>query len=53
MENQSDSIDPLPDSFETEEDAGAFWDTHSTVYYKQYLEPADDVIQLQERTFEV
>lgn len=43
MGNQSDFIDPLPDSFETEEEAGAFWDTHSTVDYEQYLEPAEEL----------
>jgi hypothetical protein len=25
MENKTKSIDPLPESFETEEEAGAFW----------------------------
>ncbi len=36
MENKSDRIDPLPESFETEEDAGLFWDAHSTIDYEQY-----------------
>jgi hypothetical protein len=53
MENKSKSIDPLPDSFETEEEAGAFWDAHSTADYVQFLEPAEDVIEIKERVFEV
>ena len=29
MENKNKIIEPLPDSFATEEEAGEFWDTHS------------------------
>lgn len=53
MENKSKRIDPLPDEFETEEEAGAFWDAHSTIDYQEYLEPANEVIQIRERIFEV
>lgn len=53
MENKSKTIDPLPDSFETAEEAGAFWDAHSTADYEEYLEPANDVIEIKERVFEV
>jgi len=53
MKNKSKSIDPLPDSFATEEEAGAFWDAHSTIDYEEYLEPADDVIEIRDRVFEV
>ena len=53
MENKSKCIDPLPDSFETEEEAGAFWDAHSTSDYEEYMRPADDVIEIRERIFEV
>ncbi len=53
MGDKNKSIDPLPDSFGTEEQAGAFWDAHSTIDYKQYLEPADDVIEIRDRVFEV
>ena len=53
MENENKGIDPLPDSFETEEEAGAFWDAHSTIDYEEYLEPAEDVIKIRERIFEV
>jgi len=53
MRNKDKTIDPLPDSFETEEQAGAFWDTHSTMDYQEYLEPTDDTIEISERVFEV
>lgn len=52
MENKSKNIDALPDSFETEGEAGAFWDAHSTIDYEEYLEPAEDVIGIRERVFE-
>lgn len=53
MENKNKSKDPLPDSFATEEEAGAFWDTHSTMDYAEHLEPADDIIEIRKRIFEV
>jgi len=53
MENKNKIIDPLPDSFATEEEAGAFWDTHSTMDYAEYFEPAKDLIEIKKRVFEV
>lgn len=53
MRNKDKSIEPLPETFETEEAAGAFWDTHSTADYQEYLEPSDDIIEIEERVFEV
>ncbi len=48
------TIDPLPDSFESEEAAGEFWDTHSLTDYEEHLEAADDVtFEISERVFEV
>lgn len=31
--------DPLPDSFESEEAAGEFWDAHSVEDYAEYFVP--------------
>lgn len=45
VEEKNKSIDPLPDSFETEEEAGAFWDTHSTTDYEEYLEPLAELVE--------
>jgi hypothetical protein len=53
MKNKDRMIDPLPDSFATEEDAGEFWDSHSTMDYEKYLEPVDDVIDIRQRVFDV
>ena len=53
MGNKNKTKDHLPDSFATEEEAGAFWDTHSTMDYIEYFEPVDDKIELINRIFEV
>ena len=53
MENKKKGIDPLPDSFASEKEAGEFWDTHSAADYTEYLEPADDDIKIENRIFEV
>ena len=45
VEEKNKSIDPLPDSFETEEEAGAFWDAHSTSDYEEYLEPLAELVE--------
>jgi hypothetical protein len=47
-------IDPLPESFESEEATGEFWDTKSLTDYEEQLEAADDVtFDVRERVFEV
>ena len=53
MENKNKTKDILPDSFATEEEAGEFWDTHSTTDYIEFFEPADDKIEIKNRVFEV
>jgi hypothetical protein len=53
MRDKDKTIEPLPDSFETEEKAGAFWDAHSTMDYQEHLEPSNDTIEISERVFEV
>jgi hypothetical protein len=53
MSDKNKVIDTLPDFFETEEAAGEFWDTHSTMDYQQHIEAADDTIEISERVFEV
>jgi len=53
MGNKNKTKDILPDSFATAEEAGAFWDTHSAMDYLEYLEPADDKIEIKNRVFEV
>lgn len=53
MKAQENTVDSLPESFQTEEQAGVFWDTHSTMDYQQHLEATDDTIEISERVFEV
>ena len=53
MKNKDKLHDPLPEMFATVEEAGEFWDTHSTSDYEEYLEPGDDEIEIQQRIFEV
>jgi hypothetical protein len=53
MNGKDKIIDRLPDSFANEEEAGEFWDSHSTMDYVEHLELVDDLFDLQERVFEV
>lgn len=53
MKNKDKPRDPLPETFATAEEAGEFWDTHSTSDYEEYLEPRDDTITIRQRIFEV
>ena len=53
MTDKNRAIDPLPEEFESEEQAGKFWDTHSTMDYQEHLEATDDSIDISERVFEV
>jgi hypothetical protein len=43
------SIDLLPDRFSSAEEAGEFWDTHSTGDYEDQLEPVDMKIEIKRR----
>ncbi len=45
--------EPLPEAFASEEEAGEFWDTHSTADYEEYLEPVDAAIDIRNRRFEI
>lgn len=38
--------DPLPESFETLDEAGEFWDTHSSAEYEDEMEDIDIEIDL-------
>jgi len=53
MGDKKKVIDPLPTSFQTEEEAGKFWDTHSTEDYAEYFVSVDDKIDIAHRVFEV
>lgn len=53
MENKKKVIDPIPETFATEQEAGEFWDTHSLADYEEFLEPADITFEISKRVFEV
>jgi len=53
MKIKKRNIDPLPESFASEKEAGEFWDTHSTADYKTSLKPADITVDIKRRHFEI
>ena len=53
MKDINKKVEPLPDSFVSEEAAGEFWDSHSLIDYQEHLEATDDTIEISERVFEV
>ncbi len=53
MQNKKKVIDPIPETFATEEEAGEFWDNHSLADYEELLEPSDVTIEISKRTYEV
>ncbi len=53
MSDKNKPLDPLPDSFTSEAEAGEFWDSHSTMDYAEYLESTNDVIKIKKRIFEI
>ena len=53
MKSTNQDIDPLPERFNSEDEAAAFWDSHDLMDYEQYLEPADFEIALERRHFEI
>ena len=46
-------IDPLPDEFASEEEAGEFWDSHSITDYEEYLEPVEFKADIKRRHLQV
>ena len=53
MTNTNKKIDPLPDEFSSEEEAGEFWDTHSITDYKEYLQPVEFKADIKRRHFQI
>ena len=51
-DNEHKIREPLPAAFASEEEAGEFWDTHSSADYEEYLEPVDMTIDIKRRRFE-
>ena len=53
MKSKNKQMDSMPDSFSSEQEAGEFWDEHSTADYEEYLEPVDMTIDIKSRQFEI
>lgn len=54
MPKKNKIIDPLPESFASEKEAGEFWDSHSSEDYAEHFVPVDDVeFRIEKRTYEV
>lgn len=53
MKNKNKKIDPLPESFASEEEAGEFWDAHCTTDYLEFLLPVDVTFTIKKRTFDI
>lgn len=53
MQNENKKIDPLPESFASEWEAGEFWDTHSSEDYAEYFTPVEAEFKIEKRTYEV
>ena len=45
--------EPLPETFASEDEAGEFWDAHSSADYEEYLKPVDMTIDIKRRRFEI
>ena len=53
MPSTPEQIEPLPEEFTSEEEAGEFWDAHSIADYADLLEPADVDVRITKRHFEI
>ena len=53
MPSKNKIVDPLPESFASEEEAGEFWDTHSIEDYSEHFVPVDMEFRIEKRTYEV
>ena len=51
MHNIAKPRDLLPETFASEEEAGEFWDAHSTADYEEYLEPVEMTIDIRTRHY--
>lgn len=43
--------DPLPEHFESLEEAGKFWDTHDSADYEQFMRDVEFDVDIKKRTY--
>jgi predicted DNA binding CopG/RHH family protein len=53
MGKSKKKIDPLPDHFNSLEEAGDFWDTHDSTDYEEYMIPVHFEVDLKRSVHEV
>ena len=53
MKKSKKKIDPLPERFNSLEEAGEFWDTHDTTDYEEYMIPVHFEVDLKRSVHEV
>lgn len=53
MNSTKRHVDPVPDEFESYEEAAAFWDTHDTTDYLELFETVDVNAKLRRRHYEI
>ncbi len=51
--NKNRKGDSLPDEFQSLEEAGEFWDTHSSSDYEEFMQEAQFEVDLKRRSAEV
>ena len=51
--NKNKKRDPLPDEFQSLEEAGEFWDTHSSSDYEEFMREAHFEVDLRRHSTEV
>jgi predicted DNA binding CopG/RHH family protein len=51
--NKKTKRDPLPEEFNSLEEAGEFWDTHSSADYEEYMKEVDFDVELKRRAHDV
>ncbi len=53
MKDVDKPADPLPENFRSQEEAAAFWDTHSITDYEESLQPVAFEADIERRHFEI
>ena len=51
--NKKVKHDPLPEQFQSLEEAGEFWDTHSSADYEEHMKPVHFEVDLKRHSTEI
>jgi hypothetical protein len=53
MSDKNKQIAPIPDEFDSYEEAAEFWDEHDTADYLEFLQPVEAEVEFRGRHYEV